>query len=148
MSPFSCMGRKFPCCASAQLRFQGFYPSLKLEKLKSFIQVIILSNLSVWPMESSPLNQSNHCLWWFQCEYLGLHFISLLLLLCVCGGGGLENMSGNGSIFFFFFAFSSKRLNVLNIYLKLFDIRMFLDLQKSHKDSTGNSYLFPSQFLY
>ena len=57
----------------------------------------------------------------------------------MCGGGGLENMSGNGSIFFFFFAFSSKGLNVLNIYLKLFDIRMFLDLQKSYKDSTGSS---------
>ena len=138
MSPFSCMGRKFPCCASALLRFQGFYPSLKLEKLKSFIQAIILSNLSVWPMESSPLNQSNHCLWWFQCEYLGLHFTSLLLL-SVCVEGVVWKICQGMGVFFFFFAFSSKGLNVLNIYLKLFDIRMFLDLQKSHKDSTGSS---------
>ena len=38
----------------------------------------------VWPMESPPLIQGDHCLWWFQCEYVGQHFTLLLLLLCVC----------------------------------------------------------------
>ena len=61
----------------------------------------------VWPMESPPLIQGDHCLWWFQCEYVGQHF-TLLLLLCVCvcvctcaHRDSLENMSGNGSSFFF-----------------------------------------------
>ena len=102
MSPCSCMGRKFPCCTSAQLRLQSFYPSLKLEKPKSFIQVITLSNVSVlsgqWShphlskvitvcggssvnMLDSILHHFCHCCCLCVCVCACVH-------VCVCCGGG------------------------------------------------------------
>ena len=45
-----------------------------------------------------------------------------------------------------FFAFLSKGLTMLNIYLKTFNFRMVLDVQKSCKNSTENARLSLSQF--
>lgn len=105
MSPCSCMGRKFPCCTSAQLRFQSFYPSLKLEKPKSFIQVIIVSNLSVLSGQWSHPHSSKMIT---VCSGSSVNMLDSILhhfccccCVCVCVGGSLENMSGNGSSFFF-----------------------------------------------
>lgn len=112
MSPCSCMGRKFPCCTSAQLRFQSFYPSLKLEKPKSFIQVIIVSNLSVLSGQWSHPHSSKMIT---VCSGSSVNMLDSILhhfccccCVCVCVGGSLENMSGNGSSFFFFLHFCLK----------------------------------------
>ena len=133
MSPCSCTGRKFPCCTSAQLRFQSFYPSLKLEKPRSFIQVIILSNVSVLSGQWSHPHSSKVIT---VCGGSSVNMLDSILHCCCCcvcvcvcvctcaHRDSLENMSGNGSSFFFF-QFLSKGLNVLNRYLKLFSFRMF-----------------------
>lgn len=127
----------FPVAPVLWLRFWSSYPSLKLEKPVSFIQIILCSLSLLCSTSSDPhssrVNNGP--------RRLGLNVVGCVFHHFCCCWGLVGVFGQEWENVFLHFCLRGW------IYFKTFNFRMVLDLQKSCEGSTQNSCSFFSQFL-